>query len=338
MVEETPAPVYGRDRATPPVFLLTIDTEGDDVWARPRHATTQNARFLPRFQALCERYAFKPTYLTNHEMAKDAAFAEMARDALARGTAEIGMHMHCWDTPPIEPLGALDWLDQPYATEFSALVIDRKAEFMTRLLEDGFETKITSHRAGRWGFGAAYARSLVRLGYEVDCSVTPGVTWTRHPGLSGGRGGVDYRNFPAESYWLDLDDISRPGSSALLEAPMSIVVQKRPLWREAARRLLGKTDPRMIWLRPEPGNLSDLLEIAERKRHENADYLQFTLHSSEFMPGGSPSFPTEQSIEALYRDLEILFEQVARDFAGAGLTDYARTKAASRQSAFRRST
>jgi hypothetical protein len=39
-----------------PAFLITIDTEGDNLWSRPRTITTRNAHSLPRFQALCEKY------------------------------------------------------------------------------------------------------------------------------------------------------------------------------------------------------------------------------------------------------------------------------------------
>jgi hypothetical protein len=325
-------------KAPDPVFLVTIDTEGDDAWSQPRHVTTENARFLPRFQALCESFGFVPTYLTNYEMAREPVFVEMARDALRRGAAEIGMHMHCWDSPPLEPLTGEDWRDQPYATEYPPELVDRKAEAMTRLLEDAFERKITSHRAGRWGFCASYARSLIRLGYEVDCSVTPGVSWAGHPGFRDGKGGVDYTSFRAEPYWLDPEDISRPGASPLLEAPMTIVEQQRPWHRELARRLLGRRGPRRVWLRPEPGNLPQLLEIVAQKRREGAEYVQFTLHSSEFMPGGSPTFRTPESIEGLYRDLEILFAAIAEHFRGAGLTDYARRRAAARQIDFNRRT
>src|SRR5579871_1036624 len=66
----------------PPAFLITIDTEGDDIWARPREVTTKNARFLPRFQALCEAFALRPTYLVNFEMAKDDAFRAFGLDVL----------------------------------------------------------------------------------------------------------------------------------------------------------------------------------------------------------------------------------------------------------------
>src|SRR5262245_7314909 len=88
----------------PPQFLITIDTEGDNLWAAPRAVTTRNASFLPRFQSLCETYGMKPTYLTDYQMARCPVFCEFAKDALRRETIEIGMHLHAWDTPPLKPL------------------------------------------------------------------------------------------------------------------------------------------------------------------------------------------------------------------------------------------
>ena len=57
-----------------PVFIITIDTEGDNIWAHPHPVTTENARHLPRFQELCERYGFAPSYLVDYEMAIDPIF------------------------------------------------------------------------------------------------------------------------------------------------------------------------------------------------------------------------------------------------------------------------
>ena len=87
-----------------PAFLITIDTEGDNLWQKHDSITTENARYLPRFQQLCEKYGFKPVYLTNYEMAIDPFYIEFARDVIARGTAEVGMHLHAWNSPPTEPL------------------------------------------------------------------------------------------------------------------------------------------------------------------------------------------------------------------------------------------
>ena len=89
-------------------FLITVDAEGDNLWTKPRSVTTHNAKYIPRFQTLCEKFGLKPTYLTNWEMAACPAFVEFARDALARGACEIGMHLHAWNSPPIVPLTADD--------------------------------------------------------------------------------------------------------------------------------------------------------------------------------------------------------------------------------------
>jgi hypothetical protein len=82
---------------------------------------------------------------------------------------------------------------------------------------------MVSHRAGRWAFDERYAEMLVEEGYRVDCSVTPLVSWKTTLGDPSGRGGSDYSEFPHESYWVDLDDISRRGTSDLLEVPVTIV-------------------------------------------------------------------------------------------------------------------
>ena len=83
-------------------FLISIDTEGDNLWAWKTgdKITTENARFLPRFQELCEKYGFKPTYLTNHEMANDPFFVRYFKQRNLSGKCEIGMHLHAWNSPP----------------------------------------------------------------------------------------------------------------------------------------------------------------------------------------------------------------------------------------------
>jgi hypothetical protein len=171
-----------------PAFLITIDTEGDNLWQKNDSITTENAKYLPRFQAVCEKYGFKPVYLTNYEMAIDPFFIEFGQDVIARGTAEIGMHLHAWNSPPETPLTDNDWRYKPYLIEYSDALMREKVDFMTKLLQDTFQTKMRSHRAGRWAFDERYARLLIEYGYEVDCSVTPKVNWKTAKGAPQGTG------------------------------------------------------------------------------------------------------------------------------------------------------
>jgi len=301
-------------------FIITIDTEGDDLWAKSwgsREITTRNAAYLPRFQSLCERFRFKPVYLTNYEMAMSDVFVEFARDVVARGACEIGMHLHAWNSPPLDPLTDDDFFYHPYLIEYPEQVMKEKIRTLTRLLEDRFDQEMVSHRAGRWAFDGRYAAMLLDEGYRVDCSVTPGIDWGGNPGDPRGNGGSDYTAFPGRPYFLSPPDISAPASGGLLEVPMTTCssglyrkapwAYRVPLIRQAAH----KVSPKLSWLCPSPllekHNLKAMLQVAHAARPDGAAHVEFMLHSSELMPGGSPSFRNASDIERLYESLEILF-------------------------------
>lgn len=316
-------------RGREPFFLITIDTEGDNQWGRQQTTTTRNAEFLTRFQALCEMYGLRPTYLTNYEMALSPVFQEFGRDVVRRGAGEIGMHLHPWNSPPGKPLTSNDNLHHPYLIEFPIEVMQEKIRFLTDLLQETFDTPMRSHRAGRWAIDERYARLLVKAGYCVDCSVTPGITWARFKGAPQGRGGRDYTDFPRTCYLVDPQDIKRPGHSTLLEVPATVVPDRRLLTRVSRRlarrlpiKLLRQAGRRVQWLRPNGRNRRFLLEVLDDRVVVEAGYAEFMLHSSEFMPGGSPKFPTPASIEALYDDLEVLFARAAERFRGATLAEF----------------
>ena len=309
-------------------LIITIDTEGDDLWARPREITTRNAEYLPRFQSLCERFRFKPVYLTNYEMAVSDAFVEFGRDLLARGAGEIGMHLHAWNSPPLHPLTDNDFRYQPYLTEYPDHVMKGKIRFLTRLLEDRFGQQMVSHRAGRWALDGRYAAMLLDEGYRVDCSVTPGVDWRRSPGDPNGNGGSDYKHFPDRPYFLDPSDIAVPASGGLLEVPVTIRPSR--LYRRAplayrirlVRRFANKLSPGLRWLCPGECDLASMLQVAGEARAQGADHLEFMLHSSELMPGGSRKFRDASAIERLYEDLEILFENLSTYCSGMTLKEF----------------
>lgn len=314
-----------------PSFLITIDTEGDNLWSRSRTVTTNNASYLPRFQELCEKYGLKPTYLTNYEMANSTTFQKLGKDIIRRGVGEIGMHLHAWDMPPSYELTEDDSRFHPYLIEYPEKIMRQKVSLMTDLLENTFGVKMLSHRAGRWSFDERYAKQLIEHGYKVDCSVTPHVSWKSHLGAPDKDGGTDYTNFPETAYFIDPLDISRPGHSTLLEIPVSIMNTSSPVNTALSRSLLGNISlvsriskhlsPK-IWLRPNGTNLNQMLEYLKYALNTKRDYVEFMLHSSEFMPGGSQNFKSESAIEQLYHCLESLFAEASVHFAGCTLSQY----------------
>lgn len=301
-----------------PIFIITIDTEGDNLWSRPERLTTENRRFIPRFQQLCEEYGFKPTYLTDYEMAADAEFVTMATGWVGRGAAEIGLHIHAWDTPPYdERFGSR--FDHIYQYELPDNLLHAKTMSVHNLLCNQFGVAPVSHRAGRWGIDSRVARGLAEMGYTVDCSVAPGESYTRHKGLPKGHGGPDFTGYPLMPYRLDLSDISRAGSSKLLEVPATVIPNYSPLLTELHHRVysnvLGKAirfiaGVPFLWLRPTGRNLDALLHVVDLGIERDLPVLEFVLHSSELMPAGSPRFKNREEIEILYTHLNQLFQKV----------------------------
>jgi hypothetical protein len=302
-------------------FIITVDTEGDNLWGKPHRISTRNATFVPRFQALCERFRFKPVYLVNYEMAMSDAFVEFGRDVVSRDAGEIGMHLHAWNSPPMEPLTSDDFFHQPFLIEYPDRIMREKIRTMTRLLEDRFDRKMISHRAGRWAFNGRYAAMLIDEGYLIDCSVTPGVDWRATAGDPEGNGGSDYTSFPGSPYLFGPVDISVASAGPMLEVPMTVFASKLfqhsawvyrvPGLARAARRI----SPQRRWLCPvallEKHNQDAMLQLARRARDESPTHLEFMLHSSDLMPGGSPSFGNEGDIERLYERLEMLFSEIS---------------------------
>jgi len=307
-----------------PAFLITIDTEPDNQWRSESFDKTENTRFIPRFQDLCEKYGFKPVYLTEYNVARDPFFVDYMRGRLAEGACEIGVHPHAWSTPPFVQITSNDCKTKPFMTEYPPDIMEQKLVNLVTLLRSTFDMEITSHRSGRWALSGEYVRLLRKHGVTIDCSILPYNNIGRSSDESKGVL-IDYRDCGNGMYEIDTGDFKKPGNSGVFELPVT-VINAHPVLRslslEVSSRLARKLFP-LRQLRPEPGNLADLLTIADTAVKKKFPYIEFMLHSSELMPGCSPVFASEQSIEALYADLNVLFERVHRGFQGMTLGEYA---------------
>lgn len=305
-------------------FIITIDTEGDDLWTYKctryglKDILVTNENGLERFQILCEKYGFIPTWLVNYEMSQAPLFRELGRSAMMQGKAEIGMHMHAWNNPPIEHLPFNPKGDHPYIGEYSQKLQWEKMKFLKGTLEDVFECPITSFRDGRWYMDEFLLKCLKKLGILVDCSVTPGISWANNIGNH--MYGTDYSRDKFKGYYqLNSKDIHKVGRTGIYEVPPTVIskVQISPF----------KMEVKKIWLRPDGHNLEEMLWIVNRmSKNRDIDYIEFMIHSSELYPGVNPTFKTKKSIDILYRDMDILFHEISKNYVGIGLSDYIRTK------------
>ena len=86
----------------------------------------------------------------------------------------------------------------------------------------------------------------------------------------------------------------------------------------------------LVWLRPALTTMKRMKKLCQNvSKEKDNDYIEFMLHSSELMAGGSPYFKTESAINELYQDIKLLFSYVASiGYEGITLTDYDKNKKA----------
>lgn len=283
-------------------FIVTIDTEGDNLWEwkEGMPLETRNTKYLPRFQRLCNQYHFIPTWFCNWEMVNDTQFVSFVKENLKNKKCDIGMHLHAWNTPPFYELPRSDGSGLPYLIEYPEVIMRAKIVSMTNLIEEKIGVKPVTHRAGRWGMNDTYFKLLYEQGYIADASITPYVNWHSSVGQTPCFTGPDYSE----------EKMIISTRNGIMEVPMSII------W--------SKKQNKSLWLRPNRVNLEEMMYLIDYYKDSSCDYLMFMIHSSELMPGGSPTFKTEGGIEKLYTHLDAIFTKISKYYEGIGFEQYVR--------------
>lgn len=307
-----------------PWLLVGIDTEGDNQWdaAARANQTFENIYALPRLHALFARHGVRPTYVVTHPVATDRRSADTLGALLAGGDCEIGAHHHAWETPPCT---AEDVRRHPYASMLPSDQFAAQLASLTRAIRDAVGRAPVSYRSGRFGFAAAHVPALEREGYLVESSVAPLFSEVH-------KGGPEFVEAPLRPYFLAYDDASRPGSSALLEVPVSAALDRRLpkalqyAWARAPRPYTSKRILRALrllrlrWLRPSYSSLEDMVSLARDLVRQNEPVLNLLFHSSEAIVGGSPYNRTPGELDAFCDRLERFLDVAVRELGATPVT------------------
>ncbi len=295
-------------------FIITIDTEEDNQWNYDQKDTTLNVDFLPRFQELAEKFGFKPVYLTTYSMALNSKFVDYFKEKQNKGLCEIGMHLHAWNNPPEYVLPKIN-KQRPYLIEYPTNIMEDKIKKLDDLITKKFGMKAISHRSGRWAINEDYLKLLEKYNYKVDCSVTPHVDWHKMFGQTK-IGGTNYKKSSEKEYFI---------TDKILEVPVTIR-RLRILEKMRMKTLKGFVKECILyvtkksqWIRPSNSFCIDGMKKVIDKCNKNNEYVMFMIHSSELMPGGSPNFKTEESIEKLYQVIIEIFKYL-KDLGYVGVT------------------
>jgi hypothetical protein len=266
------------------IFCITIDTEPDcDVnWKRSRPVTFESVTFgIPSIlRPIWDKFGIRPVYFVSPEVVENDECCRTLKDEIARG-AEIGTHLH---SEYIEPQRKHEDIAGTASDEFPCFAYDAEIEFakiknLTELIEKKLGVRPVSYRAARYGADLDTIKALGKLGYKVDSSATPGVSWTR-------QGGADHSRAPKQPYFISQTDYYSAGSGTILEVPITVSGKRLPF-------LFGRW---MFyrWLRPTHMTAFEMkLLVSEFARNYSSPVLNLMFHSMEILPGKTPFVRTK---------------------------------------------
>lgn len=141
------------------------------------------------------------------------------------------------------------------------------------------------------------------------------IDWSSHLGAY--KGGRDYRFERKGTFYI---------YNNILEVPVSIRKIRLGGWNSSrtqfAKNIFYSLWGKKVWLRPSVSTLDEMKKLVNKILKEDEDYIEFMMHSSEFMPNGSPYYRTRKDIDALFFLLDNLFEFISEKYAGYTLTEY----------------
>lgn len=279
-------------------FLLTVDTEEEFDWSKPLRAeghTLHSVARLARFQQFCEGQGVVPVYLVDYPIASSPLAAEVLRDAVSAGRAEIGVQLHPWVNPPFrEQVNEFN----SFAGNLPPELEHAKFARLRSTIEQAFGATPRIYRAGRYGVGPNTPAILKDHGIAIDTSVRARFDYSSE-------GGGNFRDLPIRPWWVD-----RPGG--LMELPLTTVywgglaraghwLYPR-LWRVPSLRgalarfgLLER-----IPLTPEGVNEVEARRGIKAAVREGLPVLVFSFHSPSLQPGHTPYVRSEEDLDAFY--------------------------------------
>jgi hypothetical protein len=242
-------------------------------------------------------FGIQPTYLVNNVVLENDESIGVFRGL--NGQFELGTHLHGDFIDPGKVHADYAGKDGLMNQCFLEPEIEYdKLKNITTLFTSRFGYSPLSFRAGRFSAGTNTIRSLAKLGYKVDTSVTPRIVWndpTREIP-------VDFTGAPDQPYWTDEKKFPQASADkSLLEIPVSIVSKRRYLFLK-----------RPLWLRPYYSGTKGMIEVCRRIGQNNPEksivVLNMMFHNIEIMPNLSPYSRSNKDVMMYLDSMKGFFE------------------------------
>jgi hypothetical protein len=237
------------------------------------------------------------------------------------GHAEVGAHLHPWNTRPFDPYSPI----LPRETMLSNLpesVQREKLASLTGSIVNVTGRRPTTFRAGRWGLGPSTARACHSLGYRVDSSVMPGISWESVDGPSYIGAHSDVHHFEPDAIGVPV----APSGKTLFEVPVTVGFTRpgASIWRALQRRVVPVPGGpqasglvhrsgllRKVQFSPELVPARDLAAATRAHIADGARFIHAYWHSPSHV-AQSHFMATDHDVDALWRRLDAILDTAHR--------------------------
>lgn len=268
-------------------IYVTLDTEmdSDKGWVKhyPAEYTSITEGIPQMLRPIWDKYKVHPIYFVSPEVLYDGACVEVLKTEIEKG-AVIGAHLH---PEYIEPDNIFGEGMEKVKPQFPCLGYADEVEYeklkkLTDLIEQKLLVKPIWYRAARFGADDATIRSLYRLGYQYDSSVTPGIDWSS-------KGGPNFQNGLSRTYRISKYDICKEAESdedfsGICEIPVTIGKKR---WG-----IIGRFLPEhwlfYQWLRPTHMTYFELRHMLKQLDKNGMKENVLMFHSMEIMIHKTP--------------------------------------------------
>ncbi|MBT9554929.1 MAG: hypothetical protein IV100_02820 [Myxococcales bacterium] len=304
-----------------PIWVtVSIDTEEDD-WEASLTPKTKNLALLPAVGEKLRARGIRCTWFATQCAIEDSAAGPWLAAEWRAGRGEVGAHLHPWNTRPFDrstPIVPRDTMlpNLPEPVQHAKLLT------LTESIEHVTGRRPTTFRAGRWGLGSGTARACLSLGYRVDSSVMPGISWEGVHGPSYIRAHADVHHFVPDAIGAP----TSPADGTLLEVPVSVGFT-RPgsrIWRALQRRVVAVPGGpqasglvhrtgllRKVQFSPELVPARDLAAATRAQVAEGARFIHVYWHSPSHVKG-SHFMATDHDVDELWRRLDAILDTAHR--------------------------
>ena len=308
-----------------PALLVGIDTEGDNQWdaAARRRQTFENIYALER---LHERFA---------PSAYGRPISSRTRSLVTQGAPRC--FDGCWHGVIARSARTITHGKRPRAIQPMSTVTRTRLSLPLPQFDDQLASLTRTIARGRWPAADILPIGSIRVFCRARLvSRAAGLsTSTRASRRSSTRPTKADRissDAPIAPYFVSYDNPTAPGSSTLLELPVSAALNRRvPAWveRRYGRAPWPYTTKRLIrlarlahvrWLRPSYSSAEDMIALARQLTARGVPLLNVIFHSSEAIVGGSPYNRTEQELTDFFGRLGRLLDTAVLEMGAVPMT------------------